>query len=230
MVGRDGIEPPPPGFPALIVARLHRPHFLRLAFSSGPRRRTGLSRPVAPCRAGWVTVSVTATRHGGPVTPGIRRITGMTENICAASSLGNARAAPMPRDPVEAGFGHRAGGAPGRPGPRRERIASPCPPPRHQLSHADGQRQGTRRPRRSRPMGEASAHRQQADPPASVAPSLAPGTVTSPPRRGRGPPRKPMAPHRFRGNWNYTMHPVQAPSPPANMIRYTCSVTTSIHR
>jgi hypothetical protein len=51
VVGRDGIEPPTPGFSVLATDRLHRPHFQRLAFSPPPGPCSGKWRPVAPCYA-----------------------------------------------------------------------------------------------------------------------------------------------------------------------------------
>jgi len=62
MVGRDGIEPPTPGFSVLAVIRPPRPSSQRFALSRVRRRRRAKLRSVARWRAAWVTVSVTAGR------------------------------------------------------------------------------------------------------------------------------------------------------------------------
>ena len=51
VVGRDGIDPPTPGFSDLIVDRSHCPCSQRLTRSLARGRRCGEWRPAAPCRA-----------------------------------------------------------------------------------------------------------------------------------------------------------------------------------
>ena len=51
MVGRDGIEPPTPGFSVPLLRALRRPCSQSLAPSSPSGRRCGKSRPAEGCRA-----------------------------------------------------------------------------------------------------------------------------------------------------------------------------------
>src|SRR5262245_17071420 len=59
MVGRDGIEPPTPGFSVLSLKRRHRSPSRLVAISKGRGRCSALLRPIASCYAAWVTISVT---------------------------------------------------------------------------------------------------------------------------------------------------------------------------
>src|SRR5215467_223732 len=59
MVGRDGIEPPTPGFSVLNLDRWHRSPSQLVAISKTHGRGSTMLRLIAPCCATWVTISVT---------------------------------------------------------------------------------------------------------------------------------------------------------------------------
>jgi len=59
VVGRDGIDPPTPGFSVLNLNRRHRSPSQLLAISKAHGRSSAMLRPIASCCATWVTISVT---------------------------------------------------------------------------------------------------------------------------------------------------------------------------
>jgi len=65
MVGRDGIEPPTPGFSGfsgfsvLNLNRRHRSPSQLVAISKAHHCSRAMLRPMASCYATWVTISVT---------------------------------------------------------------------------------------------------------------------------------------------------------------------------
>jgi len=59
MVGRDGIEPPTPGFSVLDLNRRHLSPSQLVAISKAHGRSSALLRLIASCCATWVTISVT---------------------------------------------------------------------------------------------------------------------------------------------------------------------------
>ena len=59
VVGRDGIEPPTPGFSVLNLNRRNHSPSQLVAISKAYDRSCAMLRPIASCCATWVTASVT---------------------------------------------------------------------------------------------------------------------------------------------------------------------------
>jgi integrase len=82
MVGRDGIEPPTPGFSVLAFKWSHHSPSQLVTISKAHGRRNAMLQPIASCCATWVTISVTSARNTTSRTPRpVERTTAATDRL-----------------------------------------------------------------------------------------------------------------------------------------------------